>query len=49
MRRHDAAVEARLPTYPDPLSGFGVFTADFLERRDYCCASGCRHCPYVLD
>lgn len=26
--------------------GFFVFTAAFLRRRGYCCASGCRHCPY---
>jgi len=23
-----------------------VFTASYLERRGYCCGSGCRHCPY---
>src|SRR6266853_2684798 len=23
-----------------------VFTARYLLRRGYCCASGCRHCPY---
>ncbi|HEX8458116.1 MAG TPA: DUF5522 domain-containing protein [Pyrinomonadaceae bacterium] len=23
-----------------------VFTARFLARRGYCCANGCRHCPY---
>src|SRR5712692_2521527 len=23
-----------------------VFTAHYLLRRGYCCASGCRHCPY---
>ena len=23
-----------------------VFTARFLSRRGYCCANGCRHCPY---
>lgn len=23
-----------------------VFTASYLERRGYCCNSGCRHCPY---
>ena len=23
-----------------------VFTAAYLRRRGYCCASGCRHCPY---
>jgi iron complex transport system substrate-binding protein len=23
-----------------------VFTASYLQRRGYCCGSGCRHCPY---
>lgn len=23
-----------------------VFTAAYHLRRGYCCASGCRHCPY---
>jgi len=23
-----------------------VFTASYLKRRGYCCANGCRHCPY---
>jgi iron complex transport system substrate-binding protein len=23
-----------------------VFTAGYLQRRGYCCGSGCRHCPY---
>jgi hypothetical protein len=26
--------------------GWLVFTAHFLRRRGYCCANGCRHCPY---
>lgn len=26
--------------------GLYVFTAAYLARRGYCCASGCRHCPY---
>lgn len=47
LERHDASVAARLPTYADPVSGFSVFTADFLASRAYCCESGCRHCPYV--
>ncbi len=47
LRRHDAAMEAGRPTYPDPVSGFSVFTAAFLAHRSYCCDSGCRHCPYV--
>jgi iron complex transport system substrate-binding protein len=25
-----------------------VFTASYLERRGYCCGSGCRHCPYTV-
>jgi iron complex transport system substrate-binding protein len=27
-------------------NGFLVFTASYLQRRGYCCGSGCRHCPY---
>jgi len=23
-----------------------VFTEEFLRSREYCCGSGCRHCPY---
>ena len=26
--------------------GAMVFTASYLQRRGYCCDSGCRHCPY---
>ena len=26
--------------------GLMVFTAHYLSRRGYCCANGCRHCPY---
>lgn len=26
--------------------GFLVFTAFYLQKRGYCCQSGCRHCPY---
>jgi len=47
--RHQRAVAAGLPAYADPLSGFSVFTAQFLAQRQYCCTSGCRHCPYELD
>jgi hypothetical protein len=28
-------------------NGFRVWTETFLERRGYCCGSGCRHCPYT--
>jgi hypothetical protein len=47
LRRHGAEQERGMPTYADPVSGFSVFTADFLASRGYCCESGCRHCPYV--
>ncbi|MFZ9675474.1 MAG: DUF5522 domain-containing protein [Ilumatobacteraceae bacterium] len=49
MKRHEVAVRARRPTYRDPVSGYTVFTARFLADRGYCCASGCRHCPYAVD
>ncbi|HKD86131.1 MAG TPA: DUF5522 domain-containing protein [Terriglobales bacterium] len=25
---------------------FMVFTAVYLQKRGFCCRSGCRHCPY---
>jgi hypothetical protein len=49
MRRHDASVRGRRPTYRDPVSGYTVFTARFLADRGYCCRSGCRHCPFETD
>ena len=30
----------------DPVTGLLIFTRDYLERRGYCCASGCQNCPY---
>lgn len=27
-------------------NGRWVFTAHYLQKRGYCCKSGCRHCPY---
>ena len=47
LRRHAEAVAQRSPTYRDPVSGLAVFTAAFLAARGECCASGCRHCPFV--
>ena len=47
MAHHQSAVDAALPSYRDPLSGYAVFTSVFLASRAYCCESGCRHCPYV--
>ena len=49
LARHTAAEASSLPSYADPVSGFSVFTAAFLESRKYCCDSGCRHCPYVSE
>ena len=46
MNRHREAVAKSKPAYRDPVSGYSVFTAAFLAQRGYCCASGCRHCPY---
>jgi hypothetical protein len=47
LERHAHAVAVNLPVYTDPVSGFSVFTAEFLAARGYCCDSGCRHCPFV--
>jgi hypothetical protein len=49
MERHAAAVADRVPCYDDPSTHLVVFTAAFLAERGYCCDSGCRHCPYVID
>jgi hypothetical protein len=49
LARHGAAIASSIPTYTDPVSGFSVFTAAFLESRKYCCDSGCRHCPYIAE
>ncbi len=44
---HEAAVDAGEAGYIDPGSGLFVMTARYLWDRGTCCASGCRHCPYV--
>jgi iron complex transport system substrate-binding protein len=44
--RHAHACASNMPAYKDPVTGYDVFTADFLKQRGYCCGSGCRHCPY---
>ena len=49
VARHAAAVTAGEPCYADPDTGLTVFTAAFLAERGYCCESGCRHCPFVID
>jgi hypothetical protein len=27
-------------------NGYRVMTEKYLSKRGYCCANGCRHCPY---
>jgi hypothetical protein len=49
VARHAAAVAAGDSTYADPATGLIVFTAAFLAERGYCCESGCRHCPFIID
>jgi hypothetical protein len=44
---HEAAVHRGESTYMDPASGLAVMTVTALVERGTCCASGCRHCPYV--
>lgn len=39
-RRLEAGVDYYLE------NGLMVFTGSFLQKRAYCCESGCRHCPY---
>jgi Family of unknown function (DUF5522) len=43
---HDRAVAEGRDTYPDPTTGYEVFTSVALAARGTCCDSGCRHCPY---
>ncbi len=47
LARHEAAMAAGEAGYIDPESGLFVLTATYLRDRGYCCARGCRHCPYV--
>ena len=46
MSLHGASCVSGEPCYRDPATGLSVMTASFLASRGYCCASGCRHCPY---
>jgi len=46
LTAHAAAMAAGQPGYLDPSTGLFVFTAAALLRQP-CCASGCRHCPWV--
>lgn len=44
---HEAAVRSDVDGYLDPMTGFFVFTARYLDERGTCCENGCRHCPYI--
>lgn len=48
-RMHDAASKAERNSYTDPRSGLFVMTAHYLKSRGYCCAAGCRHCPWSTE
>ena len=48
-QRHATACASNQPSYADPVTGYEVFTADFLRSRGYCCGNNCRHCPYPDD
>jgi hypothetical protein len=48
LQAHAAALRSGADTYVDPATGFTVLTAASLARRGSCCASGCRHCPYLV-
>jgi iron complex transport system substrate-binding protein len=47
--RHASACASNRPSYADPVTGYDVFTAEFLNSRGYCCGNDCRHCPYPDD
>lgn len=46
---HEAALAAGSDGYVDVASGLYVFTAAYHLQRGYCCANGCRHCPFDED
>jgi hypothetical protein len=43
---HFAACKSGDAMYIDPRSGYSVMTRDYLLKRNKCCGSKCRHCPY---
>jgi ABC-type Fe3+-hydroxamate transport system substrate-binding protein/diphthamide synthase (EF-2-diphthine--ammonia ligase) len=45
-RLHREACSAGSLSYPDPVTGYKVFTELAHRQRGKCCGSGCRHCPY---
>ncbi len=47
LQIHIAACRRGESGYIDPDTGLFVMTSVYLRERDYCCGSGCRHCPYT--
>lgn len=43
---HAEALREGRDHYPDPATGYRVFTEIFHLRRGTCCGAGCRHCPF---
>ena len=43
---HEDACARNMPSYTDPITGYEVYTADYLMQRGNCCGNGCRHCPF---
>lgn len=48
-RAHDAACARGQDGYIDPETGYFVMSAVALQRRQWCCGNGCRHCPYPAE
>ncbi len=46
LRRHEEAMAAGQPGYPDPVTGLFVMTAATHAARGRCCRNLCRHCPF---
>ena len=44
MDGHKAKIDHKADFYME--DGFCVFTEKFLLKKESCCGSGCRHCPY---
>ena len=43
---HSTACQNKQDTYIDPQSGYTVFTEYAHRKRNVCCGSKCRHCPF---
>ena len=47
LAAHADAIRQGQSLYRDPDTDLYVMTAVHLWERDYCCLSGCRHCPWI--